>query len=88
MKNTPGTDEFSQKAMAVYEARLKEQLEAEHFGELIAVEPESGEYVLALGFRELIDAALKQFDRRPTYMFRVGGGGAVRVGAGRHARLS
>ncbi len=91
MNHNPESDEsddFTRKAKAVYEATLKEKLEAEHFGELIALEPESGDYVLARGFRELVDAALKQFDRRPTYMFRVGGGGAVRVGASRHARIS
>lgn len=75
------------RAMAVYNEHLKTDLERDHFGKLIAVEPESGEYVLATRFRELELKTFERFEYRPTHMFRVGGGGAVRIGAGR-ARTS
>jgi hypothetical protein len=88
MSHTPESDAFAQKAEAVYNATLKEKLESEHFGELIALEPETGEFVLARGFRELELASMEKFGMRPVHMFRVGGGGAVKIGASRNARIS
>jgi hypothetical protein len=88
MSPSPESDAFVAKAEAIYNDTLKEQLEAEHFGELIALDPETGEFVLAGTFREIVAATLKRFGTRPTYTFRVGGGGAVRVGASRNARVS
>ena len=79
---------FIQKAESLYRETLQLRLEADHFGELIAVDPESGDYVLARSFQEIDQAARHRFGTKPTHIFRVGGGGAVKVGAGRHARIS
>ncbi|MEZ6063586.1 MAG: hypothetical protein R3C19_24820 [Planctomycetaceae bacterium] len=87
MTNTNELDDFAERAQTYYDSHLKARLESEHFGELIAVEPESGEYVLASRFRELEVACFEKFGLRPTHMFRIGGGGAVRVGGSR-ARIS
>ncbi len=67
-------------ALRVYEEDLKERLEADHFGEIIAVEPKSREYVLGKSFRELDQARQKRFGTNPVYTFRIGGGGAVKIG--------
>ena len=67
-------------ALRVYDEDLKVRLEAEHFGEIIAVEPKSRAYVLGKSFREIDQARQKQFGTTPVYVFRIGGGGAVKIG--------
>ena len=67
-------------ATRVYEEDLKERLEADHFGEIIAVEPKSRDYVLGKTFREIDQARQKRFGTKPVYTFRIGGGGAVKIG--------
>lgn len=85
----PGKQQFVEAAKALYESRLKEQLEREHFGEVIAVEPESGEYVLGATFLEVDRECQSRFGAKPVYFFRVGGGGAVRIrGATRRGRMA
>ena len=81
--------EFAARAERVYEERWKSILETEHLGEVIALEPDSGEYVLGTTLRD-VDAARRQtFGTKPVHIFRVGGGAAVRIGgAFRHARIS
>lgn len=79
--------DLADRALAVYDEHLKADLERDHFGKLIAVEPESGGYVVATDFQEFVKKTAAKFGGAPTYMFRVGGGGAVRIGAGR-ARVS
>ena len=53
MSLNSATQEFVRKAEAVYNDRLKEHLEAEHFGSLIALDPETADYVLGPTFREI-----------------------------------
>jgi hypothetical protein len=43
----PELDERSQKALAIYEERLKPLLEPEHKGKGIAILPETGDYEIA-----------------------------------------
>ena len=89
MALSPQTQELVNNAERVYEATLKTRLEAEHFGSLIALEPVSGDYVLANTFRDIDLAAQHRFGNTPVHIFRIGGGGAVKVGGvGRYARLS
>jgi hypothetical protein len=45
-------DDLVAAALRVYEEDLKERLEAEHFGDIIAVEPKSRDYVLGKTERE------------------------------------
>jgi len=73
----------------VYEAKLKEQLEREHVGTVIAVEPESGDYVLGDTFFDVDQQSQQRFGSEPVYFFRVGGGGAMRIrGTAWRERLS
>ena len=69
-------------AQEVYEQRLRAQLEPSHVGEIIAIEPDSGEFVLGRTFREVEIARRARFGTKMTYTFRVGGGGAVSIGRG------
>ena len=80
MALSPQTQELVNNAERVYETTLKAHLEAEHFGSLIALEPASGDYVLAKTFRDIDVAAQRRFGHKPVHIFRIGGGGAVKVG--------
>ena len=76
----PESVRVADKARRVYDERLKTQLEAEHWGEVIAVEPDSGEYVLGRNLLEITTAHTAKFGNKPVCVFRVGGGGAVKIG--------
>ena len=80
--------ELETAATAIYERSWKENLEAEHFGEIIAVEPQSQDYVLGKTFREVTQLRRERFPSCPVFIFRIGGGGAVKIGGaiarGRH----
>ena len=81
-------DEFVSRAERVYAERLKHILEPDHLGKLIAVEPDSGDYVLGKDFWELEAARAPKFGSKLVYTFRVGGGAAVKIGGSiRNARL-
>ena len=82
-------DEFASRAERAYALHLKQLLEPEHLGKLIAVEPDSGDYVLGKDFWELEAERERKFGPKLVYTFRVGGGAAVKIGgAARHARVS
>ncbi len=75
-------------ALQLYDERLKTELEASHLGEVIAIAPESGTYVLGKDFTEVDTARQTQLPNQLVYIFRVGGGGAVRIGCvQRHGRI-
>ena len=77
---TPQRGDLVVEAQKVYDEELKAQLEAEHFGEIIALEPVSHDYVLGKTMGEVDEACRQQFSGCPVYVFRVGGGGAVKIG--------
>jgi hypothetical protein len=80
--------QFVEAAKKVYEEKLKDQLERDHFGEVIALEPESGNYVLGKTLGEVDRACDERFGHKPVHTFRVGGGGAVKIGGSSLGRLS
>ena len=79
-KLNPQQQEFLDSAKRLYEDRWQTQLEATNFGKVIALEPESGDYVLGRDYREVDMVSRQRFGSKPVYIFRVGGGGAVRIG--------
>ena len=79
---------FAEAARQVYEGRLKDQLEKEHFGEIVAIEPVSGECVVGGTLREVDRACRERFGDAPVHVFRVGGGGAVKIGGAWRGRIS
>ena len=72
--------QFTKAATRIYEEKLKQRLEEQHPGEVIALEPESGDYVLGKTLAEVDRACHERFGGRPVHVFRIGGGGAVQVG--------
>lgn len=81
--------ELVESARRIYDERLKTELEADHFGKVIALEPDTGDYVLGRDFAEVDANRRAQFGTRPVYVFRIGGGGAVKIGGSfSHGRVS
>ncbi len=79
----------SQAAKKLYEEKLRSELEPGHLGEIIAVEPVSGDYVLGRTLQEVDEACQNRFGQKPVHVFRIGGGGAAKIfGGGRHERVS
>jgi hypothetical protein len=69
-----------QKAKAIYETRLRAQLEASHANQFVAIEPESGEYFLGSTLSTAIQAARRAFPDRISFVLRVGHDTAVHLG--------
>ena len=72
--------EFVVEAKTIYDNELKVRLEQEHFGEIIALDPVTHDYVLGKTLKDVDAECRKRFDSKPVYIFRIGGGGAVKVG--------
>lgn len=69
--------EISAKGKAIYE-KLREKLEAEHWGDVVVIDIFSGDYEVA---PDDLTATLRMFERRPdalTWGDRIGDGGVAR----------
>lgn len=71
--------DFVVEAKTIYDNELKERLEHEHFGEIIALDPVTHDYVLGKTLKDVDAVCRERFDLKPVYIFRIGGGGAVKV---------
>ena len=72
---------IANQAKAVYEADYRARLEAEHFGEFVAIEPQSRESFVAETFIEAAMAAKKRHPDRRSFVIRIGYRAAVHIGA-------
>ena len=72
-QSTPGEIErFIERAKRTYNEKLAAQLEPEHNGEIVAIEPESGDYFLGEDEIEAADKARAAGHQGPFYFLRVG----------------
>ncbi len=76
-KNGPTVAEA---ARQIYEAQLRDELEATHRDDFVAIEPTSGDYFLGRTLSEAIGAARSQYPDRLAHAFRVGHPAAVHLG--------
>ncbi len=65
-------ERFIERAKQAYDDRLAAKLEPEHTGEIIAIEPESGDYFLGKDEIEAADNARAAGHEGPFYFLRVG----------------
>ena len=72
--------EFVRKAEEIYATRLRPVLEPKHLNEFVAIEPESGEYVLGKTFAEATRAARESYPNRLTHAMRIGHRAALHFG--------
>ena len=71
------------RAQEYYDLDLKEILEPDHTGRIVAIDASTGVYFLGDDLAEALDAALEEHPDRQFGALRVGGGGVVRVGSSR-----
>lgn len=64
-------DEIVEKGRKIYET-IKDKLEPEHKGELVAIEVETGDYFLGRRVIEAIEKAKRKYPDKVFYVARVG----------------
>ncbi len=69
------------RAKAIYAADYRESLEAEHFGEFVAIEPDSRDAFVAATFIDAALAAKERYPSRKSFVIRIGYEAAVHIGA-------
>ena len=72
--------DVAQRAKAVYESRLREELEASHLNAFVAVEPDSGDYFLGETLSEAVQAARRRHPQRLSFAIRIGHPSAMHLG--------
>ena len=71
---------IAERAKAIYADRLRVELEAEHRGRYVAIEPDSADYYLADSFGDAVREARKAHPDRICFVIRVGHGAAIHIG--------
>ena len=79
MANSEDLD-LARRANELYDARLKSEVESQHRGEFVAIEPESATYYLGRTLDEAIEKARSAYPNRISYVKRVGFRAAVEIG--------
>ena len=74
--------EVARRAIELYEAKWRTELESNHTDEFAAIEPESETYFLGKSFSDAVRAARKVYPDRITYTKRIGHDVAVEIGVG------
>lgn len=78
----------AQRAKAVYAEDYRENLEANRFGDFVAIEPESRDSFVAATFIEAALAAKQSYPSRMSFVIRIGYEAAVHIGAATTALFS
>ena len=77
---TNATESVAEAAKRIYEATLRETLEAKFLNAFVAIEPVSGEYFIGATLSEAIGAAREKFPNRLAHALRTGHKAAVEFG--------
>ena len=73
------TKSIIDRAKQLYEQH-RDRLEAEHKGEFVAIEPDSGDYFVAATFDDAVKAARDAHSDRVTHTIRIGHAAAFHIG--------
>ena len=63
--------ELAEKGKAIYE-KIKDRLEAEHMGEIVVIEVDSGDYFIGKTGLEAVDKAKEKYPNKIFYGIRIG----------------
>ncbi len=74
------SDQLAESGQRLYDERLRQQLEPEHNGEFVAIEPESERYFLGSTGLAALRAGRSAMPDKLFYLLRVGSEAAYRVG--------
>lgn len=75
------SSELASRATAIYEQKLRGQLESTHRDDFVAIEPESGDFFLGKTLSEAIQAARTAHPACLPFALRVGHTSTVELGA-------
>lgn len=76
--------DFCEKAQRVYRERLQVDLERDHSGKVLALDPEFGDYEVGLTFGQASSAFRKNYGTRLAFYLQIGGGNPFRSGGPVH----
>ena len=79
---TPEDEDIIRPGEAIYNERLRNQLEPEHRGEFLAIDPDGGDYYLGRTLEDAVGAARAARRDRVVYAVRVGYDVAAALGGG------
>ena len=68
------------RAKEIYEQRLKADLEAQHKGEFVAIEPDSGDFFVGRTFDEAVKLARTKYPSKLSHTIRIGHATAFHIG--------
>ena len=68
------------RAKLLYQEHLHTSLEANHMGDFVCIEPDSGEYFVGRTFDDAVNQAIDAFPDRLTHTLRVGHEAAFHIG--------
>jgi hypothetical protein len=74
----PDLEGFDEKAVEIYERKLKKKLEPKYKGKMIAIEVDSGKYFMGEDLHEAAEKATAAFPDKIFYFKRVGHKAAFR----------
>jgi hypothetical protein len=74
------TTDVVRRAKRLYEEKLREQLEATHLHQYLAIEPDSGDYFFGGTLSEAIQAARAAHPNRLAFGLRIGHDTALNIG--------
>ena len=79
-ENTEPSDALSEGGQRLYDERLREQLEPEHNGQFVAIEPNTEQYFLGDTGLAALRAGRKALPDKLFYLLRIGSDATYRVG--------
>ena len=74
------TAEVARRSKELYEASLREKLEATNMHDFVAIEPDSGDYFFGKTLSEAIQASRAVYPDRLAFALRVGHDAAIHIG--------
>lgn len=73
-------EEFARRGTEIYESQIRSQVEAEHFGQIVALDIETGAYAIAENSLTAAKKLLQQYPDAQIFGVRVGHRAVHRVG--------
>lgn len=74
------SQEVAARARTIYAHRLMADLESQHLGRCVAIEPDSGDYFLADSFGDAVRSAREAYPNRICSVIRIGHEAALHLG--------
>ena len=77
---TDANRDLIRRAQAIYDERLRDELERTSHGQCVSIEPDSGDHFLGANYSQSIRAARSKYPDRLSYTIRIGYPSVVEIG--------